>query len=126
MPLSTASAKWEKLNAREEINQLTADLNELGGRATGTGLGKILVPIKASLYLTEDLPIQYKVKNFTKSNLRKIENNWENIKSYLTTTVRLVAKFGYRWENIVAPLALLPISFWLMKKRRRHLRQIIQ
>ena len=111
--LSTATAKWEKLNAREEINQLTADLNELGD-GDGYWFGKDFV-LKASLYLTEDLPIQYKVKNFTKANLRKIESNWENIKTYLTTTVRLIAKFGYRWENIVAPLALLPISFWLMK-----------
>jgi hypothetical protein len=55
------------------------------------------------------------VKNFTKSNLRKIEDNWDNIKIYLATTTRLVAKFGFRWENIVAPLALLPIAFWLMK-----------
>lgn len=112
--LSTATAKWEKLNAREAINQLTDDLNGLGG-GDGYWFGKDFV-LKASLYLTEDLPIQYKVKNFTRSNLRKIEHNWENIKTYLTTTVRLVAKFGYRWENIVAPLALLPISFWLMKK----------
>jgi hypothetical protein len=112
--LSTATAKWEKLNAREEINELTTKLNGFGG-GDGYRFGKDFV-LKASLYLTEDLPIQYKVKNFTRSNLRKIENNWESIKTYLTTTIRLVAKFGYRRENIVAPLALLPISFWLMKR----------
>ncbi|MBI3825623.1 MAG: DUF262 domain-containing protein [Candidatus Rokubacteria bacterium] len=112
--LSTATAKWEKLNAREEIVKLMDDLNDLGG-GDEYKFGKDFV-LKASLYLTQDLPIQYKVKNFTRSNLRKIEDNWENIKTYLATTVRLVAKFGYRWENIVAPLALLPISFWLMKK----------
>jgi len=112
--LSTATAKWDKLNAREEIMKLTSDLNGLGG-GDGYRFGKDFV-LKASLYLTQDLPIQYRVKNFTRSNLRKIEDNWENIKTYLTTTIRIVAKFGYRWENIVAPLALLPISFWLMKR----------
>jgi hypothetical protein len=112
--LSTATAKWEKLNAREEINELTTGLNALGG-GDGYWFGKDFV-LKGSLYLTEDLPIQYKVKNFTRTNLRKIEDNWENIKTNLTTTVRLVAKFGYRWENVVAPLALLPIAFWLMKR----------
>jgi hypothetical protein len=110
--LSTDTAKWAKLNAREEINQLTEDLNDLGDEYK---FGKDFV-LKASLYLTADLPIQYKVKNFTRSNLQQIENNWENVKTYLATTVRLVAKFGYHWENIVAPLALLPIAFWLMKK----------
>jgi hypothetical protein len=86
----------------------------LGG-GDGYHFGKDFV-LKASLYLTQDLPIQYKVKNFTRANLRKIEANWENIKTYLATTVRLVAKFGYRWENIVAPLTLVPIAFWLMRR----------
>ena len=111
--LSTATAKWEKLDARTEITELTENLNGLGGE--GYKFGKDFV-LKASLYLTQDLPIQYKVKNFTKANLLKIEENWENIKTYLATTVRLVAKFGFRWENIVAPLTLLPIAFWLMKR----------
>lgn len=112
--LSTATAKWENLDARQEITELRTRLNELGDGG-GYKFGKDFV-LKASLYLTQDLPIQYKVKNFTRSNLRKIEENWESIKAYLATTVRLVTKFGYRWENIVAELALLPISFWLMKR----------
>ena len=112
--LSTATAKWQNLNARDEINKLTDELNELGS-GDGYKFGKDFV-LKASLYLTEDLPIQYKVKNFTRANLRKIEANWDGIRTYLATTVRLVAKFGYRWENIVAPLTLVPIAFWLMKK----------
>lgn len=112
--LSTATAKWQKLNARDEINKLTDELNELGS-GDGYKFGKDFV-LKASLYLTEDLPIQYKVRNFTRANLRKIEANWDTIRTYLATTVRLVAKFGYRWENIIAPLTLVPIAFWLMKK----------
>ncbi len=92
--LSTATAKWEKLDARQEITELRTHLNELGG-GDGYKFGKDFV-LKASLYLTQDLPIQYKVKNFTRSNLRKIEENWDNVKTYLATTVRLVAKFGYR------------------------------
>lgn len=112
--LSTATAKWEHLNAREEINDLTDTLNALGS-GDGYRFGKDFV-LKACLYLTEELPIQYKVKTFTKTNLRKIEANWDNIRTYLATTVRLVTKFGYRWENVVAPLALLPIAFWLTKR----------
>jgi len=112
--LSTATAKWEKLDARQEITELRAQLNDLGP-GDGYNFGKDFV-LKASLYLTQDLPIQYKVKNFTRSNLRKIEENWDNVKTYLATTIRLVAKFGYLSENIVAELALLPISFWLMKR----------
>jgi hypothetical protein len=67
--LATATAKWETLDARSEIHDFTDSLNETG---TGYSFGKDFV-LKASLYLTEDLPIQYKVKNFSKTNLRKIE-----------------------------------------------------
>jgi len=110
--LATATAKWETLDARSEIHDFTDSLNEIGN---GYSFGKDFV-LKASLYLSENLPIQYKVKNFTKANLRTIEANWETIKESLSTTVRLVARFGFNAKNIVAPLALLPIAFYLMKR----------
>jgi uncharacterized protein with ParB-like and HNH nuclease domain len=107
--LSTATAKWDKLNAREEINIFTDAINEIGG---GYSFGKDFV-LKGCLYLTENLPIQYKVGNFTKSNLLKIENNWENIKNYIELTVKLVNKFGFNDKNIVSKMALLPIALYL-------------
>jgi hypothetical protein len=110
--LATATAKWEKLDAREEIHQFTDALNSTG---TGFDFGKDFV-LKASLYLTANLPVQYKVKNFTRQNLEKIENNWDTIKSSLATTVRLVSRFGFSAKNIVAPLSLLPIAFFLAKR----------
>lgn len=110
--LSTATAKWEKLDAREEINSFTDSINEIG---SGYAFGKDFV-LKASLYLTENLPIQYRVKNFTKANLLKIEGNWEAITGALTTTVRLMSRFGFHAKNIVAPLVLLPIALYLIKR----------
>lgn len=110
--LATATAKWENLDARSEIHDFTDSLNKIGN---GYGFGKDFV-LKACLYLTETLPIQYKVKNFTKRNLRLIEGNWEKIKKFLLTTVRLISRFGFSAENVVAPLALLPISLYLMKR----------
>ncbi len=110
--LATATAKWENLDARSEIHEFTDSINELGN---GYNFGKDFV-LKACLYLCEDLPIQYKVKNFTRKNLRTIEAKWENIKDYLATTVRLIARFGFHSKNVVAPLALLPIAFYLMKR----------
>ena len=113
--LATATAKWENLDARSEIHDFTDSLNKTG---LGYGFGKDFV-LKACLYLTESLPIQYKVKNFSKTNLRKIEGNWERIKLALETTVRLVAKFGFSAKNVVAPLAMLPIALYLMKRGNR-------
>ncbi len=115
--LSTATAKWDKLNARDEISNFTDDINSIG---PGYRFGKDFV-LKGSLYLTEDLPIQYKVKNFTKNNLLKIENNWDNIKSFIETSIRQVSRFGFNSKNIIAPIALLPIAFFMMKKGNANL-----
>ena len=113
--LATATAKWENLDARSEIHEFTDSINELGN---GYSFGRDFV-LKACLYLCEDLPIQYRVKNFTRKNLRTIESNWDNIKEYLAATVRLIARFGFHSKNVVAPLALLPIAFYLMKRENR-------
>ena len=110
--LATATAKWETVDARSEIHNFTDSLNEIGN---GYNFGKDFV-LKACLYLSEGLPIQYKVKNFTRNNLRIIEENWEKIKASLSTTVRLISRFGFNEKNVVAPLALLPIAFYLMKR----------
>ena len=110
--LATATAQWEKLDARSEINDFTDSINKIG---TGYRFKKDFV-LKACLYLTENLPIQYKVKNFTKTNLRTIENNWGKVKESLATTVRLISRFGFNSKNVVAPLALLPIALYLLKR----------
>lgn len=114
--LSTATAKWDKLNAKEEINRFTDEINRIG---YGYRFGKDFV-LKSSLYLTEDLPIQYKVKNFTRPNLLKIEDNWDNIKTYLDSTINLVSKYGFTSKNITAPIALLPIAFFIMKSGNKN------
>ncbi len=110
--LATATAKWETLDARSEIHDFTDSTNEIGN---GYTFGKDFV-LKACLYLSESLPIQYKVKNFTKANLRTIEQHWDEIKTAVSTTVRLISRFGFSAKNVVAPLALLPIAFYLMKR----------
>ena len=110
--LATATAKWKKLDARSEIHNFTGLLNETGA---GYKFGKDFV-LKACLYLCESLPIQYKVKNFTKTNLLTIEANWDSIKEALACTVRLISRFGFHSKNVVAPLALLPIAFYLLNR----------
>lgn len=128
--LATATARWETLDARKEIHDFTDALNQIG---TGYQFGKDFV-LKACLYLSETetaahtgqlvgLPIQYKIKNFTKSNLCIIERNWESIKDALMLTVRLMARFGFQAKNIISPMALLPIAFFLKKRGNPHFEQ---
>ena len=114
--LSTATAKWKHLNAREEIQNFTDAVNGIGG---GFNFGKDFV-LKGCLFLTEDLPIQYKVKNFTKGNLEKIESNWDNIKKNIEDTVKLLYKFGFSDKNITSAVSLLPVSFYLLKLNKNN------
>ncbi|CAM5789170.1 hypothetical protein CCAE64S_02331 [Castellaniella caeni] len=107
--LSTATAKWRRLNAREEIHRFTDEINKAG---SGYSFGKDFV-LKASLYLTDGLPIQYKVKNFNRPNLEKIEDNWENITDCIRSTIFLIGKFGYSDKNLVSKAALLPVALYI-------------
>jgi len=113
--LSTATAKWKTLNAREEINSFTDDINKIG---LGYSFGKDFV-MKGSMYLTEDLPIQYKLSSFTQKNLECIEDHWEDTKTAIRRAIELVSKFGFNDKNLVTKLALLPIAQYLRNKDSR-------
>lgn len=115
--LSTATAKWKNLNARDEIHDFTDQINSIGA---GYNFGKDFV-LKGSLYLTDGLPIQYQVKNFTKPNLEKIEDNWDVITSSIQATIKLISRFGLNDKNLVSAIALLPIALYLAKLGRKNL-----
>lgn len=114
--LSTATAKWANLDARKEINDFSDELN---GTGAGYDFGKDFV-LKGCLYLTPPLPIQYMVKNFTRPNLLKIEDNWEQIRTYLAVAARLVSKFGFSSKNIISQVALLPVGLYLMRRGNKN------
>jgi uncharacterized protein with ParB-like and HNH nuclease domain len=107
--LSTATAKWKDLNAREEINNFTDEINKIG---VGYNFGKDFV-MKGAMYLTEDLPIQYKLSSFTQSNLEKIEDHWDTTKEAIRNAVLLISRYGFNDKNLVTKLALLPIAQYL-------------
>lgn len=110
--LSTATAKWKSLNAREEINNFTDDINKIGD---GYSFGKDFV-MKGSMYLTEDLPIQYKLSSFTQKNLECIEEHWEETKTAIRRAIELISRFGFHDKNLVTKLAVLPIAQYLKNK----------
>ncbi len=120
--LSTATAKWRVLNARDEIHNFTDDINAIG---TGYSFGKDFV-LKGSLYLTPGLPIQYQVKNFTKPNLEKIEDNWDLITTNIQTTIKLIGRFGFNDKNLVSAIALLPIALYLSKLGKKNFAESTQ
>lgn len=107
--LSIASAQWENHDAREEIIDFVDDVNAIGD---GFRINKDFV-LKTSLVLS-DLPnIAFKVDNFNKKNMMKIESHWDDIKHAIRQAVLLVSSFGYSGDTLSSNNALIPIAYYL-------------
>lgn len=107
--LSIAVAQWSNLDARQEINSLVDELNGIGSRFN---LSKDFV-LKAGLMLTDIASVGFKVENFNRENMQKLEDNWESVREALLLTVRLAASFGLNGQNMRADSGLLPIAYYL-------------
>ncbi|MFM5214639.1 MULTISPECIES: DUF262 domain-containing protein [Aeromonas] len=110
--LSIAVAQWSKLDAREEIHKLVDELNQIGD---GFSFSKDLV-LKAGLMLCDIGSVGFKVENFSKENMAKLEENWEPIRKALQLAVNLLASFGFNGYNLGADSALLPIAYYLFRR----------
>jgi len=109
--LSTATAKWETIDAREEINNFVDDLNNNGRQFA---FNKDFV-LKSCLVLTDLKNIAFNVNNFTKENLKIIEKKWEKIKKALMSAIQLVSSYGYDAYSLVSTTAIIPIAYYILK-----------
>jgi hypothetical protein len=103
--LSIATAQWEQRDARSEINSLVDTLNVTG---LGFNFSKDFV-LKAGLMLSDIASVGFKVENFDRNNMKKLEANWSQVAETLRLTARLTASFGLSRDTISADSALLPI-----------------
>ncbi len=109
--LSVATAQWQEKDAREEIHQFVDELNKLG---QGFDFDKDFV-LKSCLVLGDFSDVKFKVDNFTKTNMLKIENLWGNITQSLSLAVKLVSNFGFNRATLTSANTLIPIAYYLMK-----------
>lgn len=107
--LSIAVAQWSKLDARQEIHDLVDEMNAEGD---GFAYSKDLV-LKAGLMLADIGSVGFKVENFNKANMAKLEDQWQVIRTSLMLAVRLLASFGFNGQNLRADSAILPIAYYL-------------
>lgn len=107
--LSFASAQWDKLDAREEINNAVDEINEIG---RGFKITKDFV-LKACLVLCDFSDISFKVDNFNRSNMMKIQEEWDNITKAIRDAVRLISSLGFSRENITSNNLIIPIAYYL-------------
>ena len=109
--LSIATAQWDNLDAREEINNAVDELNDIG---RGFSISKDLI-LKACLVLCEFSDIKFKVDNFNRTNMLIIEKQWDEIVTSMRLAIELVASFGYSRENITSNNAFIPIAYYIKK-----------
>lgn len=116
MLLSIATAQWQERDARQEIYGLVDQLNTVGD---GFSFNKDYV-LKSSLVLIDVPGIEFRVNNFNKENMSKIEASWPEIAESLQLTVRALASWGYNWQTLPSTYATIPIAYYLYKKGNPH------
>ncbi len=107
--LSFATAQWETRDAREEINDFVDEINEIGH---GFNINKDVV-LKACLVLCDMEDITFKVDNFNRTNMLKIESEWDNITKAIRDALTLISSFGFSRENITSNNLIIPIAYYL-------------
>jgi hypothetical protein len=72
--------------------------------------------LKSCLVLSDFRDMAFKVDNFNKANMNKIEGNWEDISKALRNAAILVSSFGYSRETLTSNNAVIPIAYHLLKR----------
>jgi len=86
-------------------------LNDIGEKFT---LNKDFV-LKSCLVLSDIPAIEFRVSNFTRENMEKIEKYWESISRALNETVKLISSWGYSWQTLVSAYAIIPLAYYIHK-----------
>jgi hypothetical protein len=112
MLLSIATAQWREKDAREEIYDLVDSLNAVGDNFN---FNKDFI-LKSSLVLSDISAIEFKVNNFNRENMLKIEQMWDDIARSLRITASLLASWGYNRDTLISNNAVIPLAYYLYKK----------
>lgn len=93
---------------RDLMNKLVDSLSDQG--FGGMGRDQVL---KTCLILTESQHI-FALKNFSKANIHKIEDNWQEITNQIYSAIKLLNEFGYR-NRLTSAYIISAIAFYLFK-----------
>ncbi len=110
--LSIAAAQWTKIDARETITGFVDELNSIGN---GFDFDKDWV-LKSCLVLGDFNDIAFKVDNFNKANMTRIEGGWDEISQALRSAVILISSFGYGRETLTSNNAVIPIAYHILQR----------
>lgn len=109
--LSIATAEWKEKDAREEILNFVDYINKIGD---GFFFNKDFI-LKTCLVLLDFSDIAFKVDNFNATNMRKIEESWDDVTKAIKTAVTLVYSFGYNYQTLTSNYAIIPVAYYILK-----------
>lgn len=109
--LSIATAEWKEKDAREEILNFVDYINKIGD---GFLFNKDFI-LKTCLVLLDFSDIAFKVDNFNSTNMRKIEESWDDVIKAIKTAVTLVYSFGYNYQTLTSNYAIIPVAYYILK-----------
>lgn len=117
--LSTVTASWkikDNSNAREEIHGFVDSINKKYRNKFNFDTDFIM---KSSLALTDTGDTRFKLSNFKSERISEIVKNWESIKEAIDKTVKIISDFGYDEHTLTSNNALVPIVYYLYKRKCR-------
>ena len=106
--LSIMTSKWQNVKAKDEVRAFVSYLNYSLSHENNFSKDFIM---KNCLVLA-DLPVAYKVRNYTEENLEKMESNWPRLKDTIERCVKCVNSFGLYEKTITAKNALIPVIYY--------------
>ncbi|MFF0314263.1 DUF262 domain-containing protein [Micromonospora sp. NPDC005252] len=110
--LSIATAQWDKRDARKEIQSLVDTLN---GPDQRFWFSKDVV-LKSGLMLTGVADVGFKVRNFNRDNMARLEEQWDDVSSALTVAAGLLGDFGLSSTTLTANSVLIPIAYYVHRR----------
>lgn len=105
---STIVSGWT--DGREKIEKLIKELNNKGGRFN---FSKDFI-MRTCLVLT-GANVNLKIESFKRDTVVAIRNEFDNIKTALIKTVKMLVDLGFCHDNISSYNALIPVAYYMYK-----------
>lgn len=106
MSLLTATFKSE---IREQMEEVVSRMKEDGFECFGRD------QVLKTCMMLSDCNHIFKMENFSKTNIKKMETNWDNVISCIYTTTALLKSMGYA-NHLFSGYIIAVISLYLLKK----------
>jgi hypothetical protein len=115
--VSTATARWRKLDAKDAFEGLRAEMNSAGE-------GFRFAPdrlVKAGLVLLDAQEPKFHVDSFSKGNkAQKLEDMWPEFSTAMTTAALTLASFGLSSKTLAAENVVIPVAYYARQRRLKH------